>query len=116
MASGSPLLPSGQNRLALSGLVKERSALRYTPAGLPALDLVIDHQSVVQEEGTPRTVTMQCKAVCIGTLAMKAQQLAMDEPVDFHGFLAPARNGRGLVFHITMLTSIKSKNQPGGAD
>ena len=84
-------------------MVKERSALRYTPAGLPALDLVIDHQSVVQEEGTPRKVAMDCKAVCIGTLAVQAQRLAMDEPVDFHGFLAPARNGRGMVFHITSL-------------
>ncbi len=46
---------------------------------------------------------MDCKAVCIGTTAVKAQQLAMDEPVDFQGFLAPARNGRGLVFHITSL-------------
>ncbi len=108
--STAPADPPGTNRLSLSGVVKERTALRYTPAGLPAVDLVIDHQSVVQEEGTPRKVTMDCKAVCIGTLAMKAQQLAMDEPVDFHGFLAPARNGRGLVFHIT---SLKRLNDPG---
>ena len=103
MTSGAPAAQPGTNRLTLSGVIKERSALRYTPAGLPAVDLVIDHQSVVQEEGTPRKVTMDCKAVCIGTVAVKAQQLAMDEPVDFHGFLAPARNGRGLVFHITSL-------------
>ncbi len=91
-------------------MIKERSALRYTPAGLPAVDLVIDHQSVVQEEGTPRKVTMDCKAVCIGTLAVQAQQLAMDEPVGFHGFLAPARNGRGMVFHIT---SLQRQNETG---
>jgi primosomal replication protein N len=89
--------------LILSGVVKDRSALRYTPVGLPALDLVIEHQSVVQEEGVPRKVTMDCKAVCMGTLAAQAQQLAMDEPMNFLGFLAPARNGRGLVFHITSI-------------
>ncbi|NBQ90434.1 MAG: primosomal replication protein N [Betaproteobacteria bacterium] len=110
MTSAAPEAQPGTNRLGLSGVIKERSALRYTPAGLPAVDLVIDHQSVVQEEGTPRKVTMDCKAVCIGTLAIKAQQLAMSEPVVFHGFLAPARNGRGVVFHIT---SLKRLNEPG---
>ena len=77
---------------------------------MPALDLVIDHQSVVQEEGIPRKVTMDCKAVCIGTMAVQAQQLAGGESVVFHGFLAPARNGRGVVFHIT---SLKRLNDPG---
>ena len=96
--------------MSLSGVVKERSALRYPPAGLPAVDLVVDHQSVVQEEGTPRKVSMDCKAVCIGTLAVQAQRLAMDEPVVFHGFLAPARNGRGHVFHVTAL------QRPNGTD
>lgn len=110
MTSDAPAAQPGINRLSLSGVVKERSALRYTPAGLPAVDLVVDHQSVVQEEGTPRKVSMDCKAVCIGTLAVKAQQLAMGEPVDFHGFLAPARNGRGVVFHITSLMSRKRQN------
>ena len=103
MTSATAAAQVGTNRLSLSGVVKERSALRYTPVGLPALDLVIEHQSVVQEEGVPRKVTMDCKSVCIGTLAAQAQQLAMDEPVDFQGFLAPARNGRGLVFHITFI-------------
>jgi len=98
------------NRLSLSGVLKERAALRHTPAGLPAVDLVIDHQSTVQEEGIPRKVSMDCRAVCIGNLAVQAQRLAMDEPVVFHGFLAPARNGRGHVFHVTALM------RPNGSD
>ena len=72
------------------------------------MDLVIDHRSVVQEEGQPRKVQMDCKAVCIGTLAIQAQRLAADEAVVFHGFLAPARNGRGHVFHVT---GIKRSNE-----
>jgi hypothetical protein len=55
---------------------------------------------------------MDCKAVCIGTLAAQAQQLAMDEPVDFQGFLAPGRNGRGLVFHITLIQRV-NRPAPG---
>ena len=77
--------------------------MRYTPAGLPALDLVIEHRSVVQEEGVPRKVAMDCKAVCIGTLAVTAQRQTLGQDLVFHGFLAPARNGRGQIFHITGL-------------
>ena len=84
-------------------MIKERSALRYTPAGLPAVDLVIEHQSVVQQEGVPRKVSMDCRAVCIGTVAAGAQRLSLEDPVVFHGFLAPARNGRGHVLHVTDL-------------
>jgi len=77
--------------------------MRYTPAGLPALDLVIEHRSVVQEEGVPRKVTMDCKAVCIGTLAVSAHQQTLGRNLVFHGFLAATRNGRGHIFHITAL-------------
>lgn len=106
MTSAAAAAQVGTNRLSLSGVVKERSALRYTPVGLPVLDLVMEHHSMVQEEGVPRKVTMDCRAVCIGTLAAQAQQLSMDEPADFQGFLAPARNGRGLVFHITLIQRV----------
>jgi len=104
-ASSDPAPPAspGVNRLSLSGSIQERSALRYTPAGLPALDLVVDHLSTVQEEGVPRKVSMACKAVCIGTVAVSAQTVSLGQPMVFHGFLAGARNGRGLIFHITDL-------------
>jgi len=91
----------GLNRVMLSGHISERAALRYTPAGLPALDLVIAHQSTVLEEGVARKVAMDIKSVCIGTLAMKAQAMGVGASGCFAGFLATTRNGRGLVFHIT---------------
>ena len=36
------------NRLALSAAIVERGALRFTPAGLPALDLSLKHESEVE--------------------------------------------------------------------
>ena len=102
----------GVNRVVLSGVAKERSALRYTPAGMPALDLVIDHQSLVHEESLPRSVKMQCRAVAIGTRAGEVQQLGMDEPAVFDGFLAPARAGRSTVFHITRIRRLESAQEP----
>ncbi|MDH5339165.1 MAG: primosomal replication protein N, partial [Rubrivivax sp.] len=39
------------NRLLLSAALLQRGAPRYTPAGLPALDLVLKHQSEVEQAG-----------------------------------------------------------------
>lgn len=39
------------NRLVLSATLVQRAALRYTPAGLPALDLSLQHESEVSEDG-----------------------------------------------------------------
>ena len=46
----------------------ERGALRYTPAGLPALDLSLKHESEVSEDGQPRKVSLEIRAVAIGEI------------------------------------------------
>jgi primosomal replication protein N len=89
------------NRLILAAEVVERGAMRYTPAGLPALDLVLKHQSEVTEDGQRRQVAMQLKAVAIGAITRPAAGLALGTPAQFAGFLAASRNGKGLVFHVT---------------
>lgn len=92
------------NRLVLSARLEERGALRYTPAGLPALDLSLAHESEVSHEGQVRKVSMPVKALVIGQLADTIKNLPLGAAGVFAGFLAPARNGRGLLFHITELT------------
>jgi primosomal replication protein N len=78
--------------------------VRWTPAGLPALDLVLKHESEVSEDGTPRKVSIDIKAVAIGEgIARQVAALSLGAPGTFAGFLASGRNGRGLVFHITSL-------------
>jgi primosomal replication protein N len=68
------------------------------------LDLLLKHESEVSEDGTPRKVSMDIKAVAIGErLARQVGALALGQPGSFAGFLAAGRNGRGLVFHITSL-------------
>jgi primosomal replication protein N len=91
------------NRLVLSATLVERAALRYTPAGLPALDLTLKHESEVSEDGQPRKVSVEIKALAIGAMARPAAALALGSYGDFAGFLAQARNGRGLLFHVTSL-------------
>ena len=89
------------NRLVLSAQVLERGALRYTPAGLPALDIVLKHESTVSEDGQPRKVSMEIRAVAIGAITQALGSAALGSEALFGGFLASARNGRGLLFHIT---------------
>jgi primosomal replication protein N len=89
------------NRLLLSALLLERRALRYTPAGLPALDLSLKHESEVSEDGQPRKVSMEIRARAIGGITQALSAMALGGQGLFGGFLAAARNGRGTLFHIT---------------
>lgn len=91
------------NQLVLNAQLLERGAVRYTPAGLPAIDMCLKHESQVQEAGAPRKVSMEIKAVVIGALSQRVGGLEIGELACFTGFLAAQRNGRGTVFHITAL-------------
>ena len=74
--------------------------MRYTPAGLPALNLRLEHESVLQEAGSSRTVKVAVKAVAFGTLAERLAKQAIGSVWNFTGFLANARQGKSVVFHI----------------
>jgi primosomal replication protein N len=68
------------------------------------LDLVLKHESEVSEDGTPRKVSIDIKAVAIGPgITQRLAGLGLGTQGQFAGFLASGRNGRGLVFHITSI-------------
>jgi primosomal replication protein N len=89
------------NRLILSAELVERGATRYTPAGLPALDLSLKHESELVEDKQPRKIVMTVRAVAIGGITRKIATLALGQVASYAGFIAPSRNAKGLVFHIT---------------
>jgi len=89
------------NRLVLSAQLLQCGAMRYTPAGLPALDLQLKHESEVSEDGHPRRVSLEIKAVAIGGITQALTGMALGTAGLFAGFIASARNGRGLLLHIT---------------
>ncbi len=74
--------------------------MRYTPAGLPALNLRLDHESEVMEVGQPRQVKATVKAVAFGSLAERLAKQAIGSDWKFVGFVANPRNGKHTVFHI----------------
>jgi primosomal replication protein N len=91
------------NRLVLEAQLLSRGALRYTPAGVPAYDLSLKHESQVSEDGKARQVSVEIKARALGEITRRLAQLELGSAHQFAGFLGSQRNGRGIVFHITEL-------------
>ena len=89
------------NRVVLQAQVVQRGAMRYTPAGLPALDLSLKHESQVEQDGQPRKVSVEIRARAIGAITQRVLGLELGSTHGFAGFLGSQRNGRGIVFHVT---------------
>jgi primosomal replication protein N len=89
------------NRVVLSAQLVERGAVRYTPAGLPACDLGLKHESQVTEAGMPRKISLEIRAVALGEIAQRLLKLELGTTGTFAGFLTNQRNGRGTVLHVT---------------
>jgi primosomal replication protein N len=86
--------------VVLSARIAEAKALRYTPAGLPALDILLEHESEQPEAGQARQVKVALKAVAFGTQAETLARQAIGSGFRFTGFLAAARGGKHPVLHI----------------
>jgi primosomal replication protein N len=107
------------NRLVLDATLVERAALRYTPAGLPALDLSLKHESTVSEDGQPRKVSMEMRALAIGAITQVLVPLALGTAALYGGFVTSTRNGRGLLFHITSVEPLatgQADRDPSGSN
>jgi len=97
-----PALPeSASNQLVLQARIAETRPLRHTPAGLPALDLLLEHASEQPAlQGVQRTVHLRLKAIAFGTVAERLARQALESVWRFRGFLAAARGGKGVLLHI----------------
>ena len=88
------------NAVRLTASIAEASALRYTPAGIPALNLVLVHESEVIEAGVTRQVKLTVRAVAFGALAEVSAKSELGKLQMFTGFLINARTSKSIVFHI----------------
>ena len=94
------------NQLILRAQVLELGLIRYTPAGLMALDLGLKHEGQAEEAGKPRQVSMEIKALGIGDICKRLQALGVGTEALFKGFLSHQRNGRGMIFHVTAVEAL----------
>ena len=88
------------NQLVLTARIVELDTLRYTPAGLPALNMRLEHESDIQEAGQARQVKATMKAVAFGALAERLVKQAIGSAWKFNGFLATPRNSKNVVLHV----------------
>ena len=91
------------NQVILTACIAEASPLRYTPAGIPALNLVLEHESEVVEAGVTRQVKLTVRAVAFGAMAEVLAKSELGKLQLFTGFLINARTSKSIVFHIQLI-------------
>jgi primosomal replication protein N len=94
------------NHLVLTASLVEIAPLRYTPAGLGAADVLLEHESELKEAGVNRLVKATLRGRALGELAEKIIKLPLGSQCEFEGFLASPRNSRSVVFHLTQFNQI----------
>ena len=95
------------NFVKLTARIAEVSPLRFTPAGIPALNLVLEHESEVVEAGVTRLVKLTVRAVVFGALAELSAKSELGRLQLFTGFLINARTSKSIVFHIQDINPIR---------
>jgi len=89
-----------ENLLVLTACIAELDTLRYTPSGLPAVNIRLEHASVIEEAGRLRQVNAVVKSVAFGVIAERLVKQAINSTWKFNGFLATPKNGKHPVFHV----------------
>jgi primosomal replication protein N len=93
------------NQLVLQAEVVQIEPLRYTPAGIPLLSVVLRHVSEQVEAGMKRKVECEVNAVALGDLALMG--LKIGSHIQASGFLAKrSLKSTQLVMHINHIDSI----------
>lgn len=80
--------------------------MRYTPAGVPIVEIVLRHASVQMDGKKPRAVEMEVEALGFGEIAQHLSEVPEGEAIELKGFLAPrSKQSLKLVLHINELVS-----------
>ena len=94
------------NHVELTACIAEAKPLRYTPAGIPASNFVLVHESEIVEGGVTRQVKLTLRAVAFGSLAEQTGQVPLGTRFRFTGFLINARTSKSVVFHVQAFAAI----------
>ncbi|MET0320906.1 MAG: primosomal replication protein N [Duganella sp.] len=95
------------NQLQFTALIAERDALRYTPAGMPIINAVLQHRSQQMEAGIARLSEFEISAVAAGEISGTFGAAPLGGVYRFTGFLnKKTRNSKSLVFHIIDFSAV----------
>jgi primosomal replication protein N len=97
------------NELRFNGLIAEREVLRYSPAGVPIVNAVLQHSSQQIEAGVARQTEFEITAVAVGEISGRFNSAQLGGVYEFSGFLAKkSRNSKSLVFHIIDFRAVQT--------
>jgi primosomal replication protein N len=99
------------NRFAFDATLAQRSDLRHTPAGIPAIECTLDHRSMQTEAGGERRVECGLHAVAFGEVATALSGVDVGTSLRCEGFIARRyRTGSSVALHVTRFTQIERGN------
>jgi len=85
--------------------------LRYTPAGMPIVNAVLQHRSQQMEAGIARQTEFEIAALAAGELSKQFIQAPLGGLYQFSGFLdKKSRNSKSLVFHIIDFSAVTNSS------
>ena len=88
----------------------ELGALRHTPAGVPAIEFKLRHESELTEAGTQRQVSAEIPAIAFDAQARLLAGTRLERALDVEGFLcAKSRRSKKLVLHATRIEFIEGE-------
>ena len=94
----------------------ELGALRYTPAGVAAVEFRLGHESEQDEAGGKRTIQAEVSAIAFETQAKLLSGRPLGSPVRVQGFLgAKGKRSKRLVLHVTSIEFIEGENHATAA-
>lgn len=106
------MLQSNVNQINITAFALEVKPLRYTPAGLPAVEMLLEHESEVMEAGQERRIQLMISAIALGDIALLLADTPLGASLEIQGFIAQARKGSNkVVLHIQQA----NRSFPGAA-
>lgn len=84
-----------RNTVVLGGEVVAIEPLRHTPAGVPVIELRLQHRSLQQEDQGPVTTEFEFRLWGAGILAQQLSSLRIGQRMSCRGFISlPSRHSR----------------------
>ncbi len=84
----------------MTARVAEMSTLRYTPAGIPVLDLILEHESQQMDTGHIRQVKLYLSGLAFGLVAETLLKQTIGKTLQLTGFLSQGRSKKSIRLHI----------------
>ena len=95
----------------MSGRLLELGALRYTPAGIAAVEFKLAHESQQDEAGGRRAIQAEVSAIAFETQAKLLTGRPLGAALKIQGFLgAKSKRSKRLVLHVTNIEFVEGEN------